>query len=261
MAEGRSRFDPPFRNDMHSPRAEDAEIVRAINNSRFSEGGRLRVFGLVHGHFLGDGKDSVVVAALRRVDSGFSPITLLFFNRDGGWQFREPEDFETVAYCRVVPVSVNKDVLLCQSDLVGPAGNYGRGQVDTNLYTVDFTRNPSASYFLHLEDTVATGQQCVAWASVKSLDIRALTVQVVVEYGRKQLPREQKALNEFRLRARKSNGSPFGFPVRLFNLDFKIEDGNVVPMESSMADYKYVTARWAERQPGTCSASSGTKYR
>lgn len=173
IAEGRPRFDPPFQNDMRPPRVADGEIVRAINHSQLNEGGKTRLLGLVHGHFLGDGQDGVVVAALRRADSGFSPLTFLFFNGATGWRFKVLDDLETVAYCRVLPAGSSKDALLCQSDLVGPTGQYGKGEIDTNLYTVDFTRDPSASYFLHLKDTVAAGHRCVAWASVKSLDVRA----------------------------------------------------------------------------------------
>jgi hypothetical protein len=261
IGEGRPRFDLPFQNDMRPPRVEDAEIVRAINNPQLNEGGKTRLLGLVHGHFLGDGQDTVAVATLRLVNSGFSPQTFLFFNGANGWQSKVLEDLETVAYCRVLPVGSNKDALLCQSDLVGPTGQYGRGEIDTNLYSVDFTRNPSASYFLHLEDTVATGHRCVAWASVKSLDIRGSTVHVVVEYGRKQLPPEKNTQDEFRLRAMQSHGSPSGFATGLFNLDFRIADGSVVPMASSVADYRYVTARWAEDQTGICSASSGPERR
>ena len=259
--ESRPRFDPPFQNEMHPPRSEDAGIVRTMSSSKFSEGGKLRLFGLVHGHFLENGQDTVAVSAHRRVDSGSSPLTFLFFNGANGWRFQVPDDLEMVAYCRVLSVGADKDVLICQSDVVGPTGHHGNGEILTNLYTFDFTRDPSASYFLHLADTVATGNRCVAWARVKSLDIRASTVHVVVEYGRKQLSADQNTQYEFRLRAMQSHGSPSGFPTRLFNLDFRIAEGSVVPVESSVADYKYVTERWAEDKAGTCSASTGTEHR
>jgi hypothetical protein len=258
MGESRPRFDPPFQNDMRPPRVADRQIVKTINHSQLNEGGK--ILGLVHGHFLGDGQDSVAVAALRRVGSGFSPLTFLFFSGADGWRFKVPEDLETIAYCRVLAVGSNKDALLCQSDFV-PSGQYGKGEIDTNLYTVDFTRDPSVSYFLHLEDTVATGHRCVAWASVRSLDIRASTLHVVVEYGRKQLPLEQNAQHEFRLRAMRSHGSPSGFPTRFFSLDFRIADGSVAPMASSVADYKYVTAKWVEDEAGACSGLSGPERR
>jgi hypothetical protein len=259
--ERRPRFDPPFQNEIHPPRREDAEIVRIMSSSKFSEGGKLRLFGLVHGHFLGNGQDTVVVSAQRRVDSGFSPLTFLFFKGANGWRFQSQDYLEVVAYCRVLPVSADKDVLICQSDVVGPTGRYGDGEILTNLYTFDFTRDPSASYFLHLEDTVATGRQCLAWASVKSLDIRPSTVRVVVEYGRKQLAPDENTQREFRLRATQSYGSPSGFPTRLFNLDFRFAEGSVVPVPSSVVDYKYVTERWPEDKAGTCSASTGPEPR
>jgi hypothetical protein len=40
------------------------------------------------------------------------------------------------------------------------------GEVDTDLYTIDFTQDPVDSWFFHLSDTVATGSRCLSWVSV-----------------------------------------------------------------------------------------------
>lgn len=252
--EARPRFDPQFRNDIRAPRAEDAQIVQIVQGYKSDEVGELHVFGLVHGHFLGDGQETAVVAAGWQVQGGFSPVTFLVSKTEGTWRIERRETPETVAFCRVIPAGLSKDTLLCQSDLVGPAGRFGRGEVDTNLYSVDFTHDPSVSYLLHVEDTVTAGRQCVAWASVKAVEFSNETLRVLVEYGREQLPDGQKAQTIFKARAMRSDGSPRGFPKRPFSLDFRMGSSGFAIADRSRDDYAYVTARWADDQGQACAA-------
>jgi len=250
------RFDPPFKNELRRPRAEDAQIVQILKDYSDAEFGKPRLLGLVHGHFLGDGQETAVVAALWRLQEGFSPVTFLFSRGASGWQLQFRDTSETVSYCRVIPASAKKDMLLCQSDFVGATGHYGRGRVDTNLYTVDFSQESPVSYFLHIEDTVSTGGRCLSWASVKSVGFSDRLVQVLVEYGRKQLPADEAAREAFKKRAVRFVGSPPGFRFRLFKLEFRIGEAGLTPAEVSNGDYAYVTARWATDQATACSASN-----
>jgi hypothetical protein len=151
---------------------------------------------------------------------------------------------------------LEKDTLLCQSDLVGPVGRFGRGEIDTNLYSVDFTHDPSVSYLLHVEDTVTTGRQCVAWASVKAVEFSNETLRVLVEYGREQLPDEPRAQTDFKERAMRSDGSPRGFPKRSFSIEFRIGPPGFAIVDRSRGDYEYVTARWASDRGQACAARS-----
>jgi hypothetical protein len=250
----RQRFDPPFQNELHRPRAEDAQIVQILKDYRDGEFGKPRLLGLVHGHFLGDGKETAVVAAFWRLQTGFSPVTFLFSRGAGGWRIEFRDTSETVAYCRVIPAGASKDMLLCQSDFVGPTGRYGRGKVDTNLYSVDFTQPSPISYFLRLEDTVATASRCLSWANVKSVEYHTTSVRVLVEYGRKQLPQDERVREEFKKRAMRSQGSPHGFTSRVFNLEFSIGEAGLALADGSKADYDYVTARWSKDQGIACPA-------
>jgi hypothetical protein len=105
----------------------------------------------------------------------------------------------------------------------GPRCSIREREVDISLYSVDFTRDPSVSYLLlHLEDTVTTGRKCLACASVKAVEFGNETLRVLVEYGREQLPGEQKAQMVFKERAMRSNGSPLGFPKQPFILEFRM---------------------------------------
>ncbi len=257
VVDARPRFEPQFRNDIRVPHSEDAQIVQIVHSYKRGEVEELHVFGLVHGHFLGDGQETAVVAAGWQVQGGFSPVTFLVSKAEGAWRIERPEISETLAFCRVIPAGMEKDTLLCQSDLAGPIGRFGRGEVDTNLYSVDFTRDPSVSYLLHVEDTVTTGRQCVAWASVKAVEFSNETLRVLVEYGREQLPGEQKAQTDFKERAMRSDGSPRGFPKRPFSLEFIMGSSGFAIADRSRDDYAYVTARWASDQRQACAARSG----
>ena len=212
------------------------------------------MLGLVHGHFLGDERETAVVAVQWRLKEGLSPETFLFSRDPNGWRLELRDTSETIAYCRVIPANANKDLLLCQSEIIGPTGRYGRGRVDTNLFTVDFTQSEPVSYFLHLEDTVAAGSTCLSWASVKSLEFSREMVRVGVDYGRKQLPLDEGARIEFKKRAMQAQGSPRGFPFRLFTLEFKIGEAGLSLADTSTADYNYVTANWTKDASPPCSA-------
>ena len=243
-ADAQSRFYPAFPNDFHQPRAEDVQIVQLIGNLPRNP----QVVGLVHGHFLGDGKDAVVVTAAWEVQGGFEPIALVFSREASGWRLHLRDNSEITSYCRVLPLSARKDVLLCHS------GFEPNGKVYTNLYTIDFTRDVPVSYFLQLEDTVASGSRCLSWANVKSLGVHDGIVNVLVDYGRTQLPADETLQAEFRNRVLKSDRVPSGFPVRSFALDFTVSEGELRPTQHSKTDYDYVTAKWA-RNEAACSAA------
>jgi hypothetical protein len=114
----KSRFDPPFRNELHAPRSEDAGIVQTLQN--LGKGlGAPRRFALVHGHFLDGGTDAVVLTVFRPVPGGASPVTFVFSKDDTGWKLRYRSESFYVAACLVVPASALKDLLLCQSNYGG----------------------------------------------------------------------------------------------------------------------------------------------
>ncbi|HEX3743359.1 MAG TPA: hypothetical protein VHW09_05505 [Bryobacteraceae bacterium] len=238
----RSRFDPPFRNELHAPRAGDAQIVQFLKSHQGPE--TTGSFALVHGHFLGDGTENVVVATFWPAQGGEATVTSLFSKGTSGWKLEFRHDSLNVAYCRVVPVSSSKDILLCQTDYVGPTGHLGNGEVDTHLYTVDFTRDPADTWFLELRDTVRTGARCRSWASLKSVGLAHGSLHVLVEYGRNQLPPDGKSQA-----AVQHEGSPSGFPRRLYDLDFEVEPTGLVPAKGSQKDLDYITARW---EAGSC---------
>jgi len=75
-----SRFDPPFQNDLHAPRAEDAQIIQILKNCKNKHLGIPRWFGVVQGNFLDGGRETVVVAALRQAPAGASTVVFLFVN-------------------------------------------------------------------------------------------------------------------------------------------------------------------------------------
>jgi hypothetical protein len=250
-ADARSRFDPAFRNDLHPPRAADAEIVRLLRESKNGDSGPPDRLALVHGHFLDDGRENVVVATFSPIPGGDETRTLLFSKGAGGWTLRSRYEALNVAYCRVIPVSASKDILLCQTNFAGPSGRYGEAEVDTNLYAVDFTRDPADSWFFQLRDTVSTGARCLSWANAKSVNFGTGTLHVEVEYGRKQLPQGGKADSEFKKMAAEYRGSPPGFPHQLYDIEFRILPGEWVPAERSLKDFDFITAPW---EKGGCPA-------
>jgi hypothetical protein len=94
-----SRFDPHFRNGVHAPREEDAGIVQILR--KFAAGGGLakpRSFSLVHGHFLGDGTETVVATAYWRVPGGNSLATFLFSKDTSRWKLRSRDESLSAAF-------------------------------------------------------------------------------------------------------------------------------------------------------------------
>jgi hypothetical protein len=249
-----SRFDPTFRNDVHAPRTEDADVVRTLKNYEEKRLGNSR-FLLVHGHFLGDASDTAVVTALGRESAGDSPETFLLSKDTTGWKIRSHDASLNAAYCRVIPVSRQKDILLCQTNFVGPVGKYGNGEVDTNLYAIDFTQEPADSTVLQIRDTVTTGSRCLSWANLKSVEFRTGFLHLLVEYGRNRLPAVGTTPEQFRNLAVQSHGSPSGFPHRLYDIEFKLGPVAFSPIEGSKRDLDYVTERWDQEK--ACSASVG----
>jgi hypothetical protein len=249
-----SRFDPTFRNNIHAPRAEDADIVRTLKNYEDKRLGNSR-FLLVHGHFLDDARDTAVITALEHVSGGDSLETFLFSKDTTGWKMRSHDASLNAAYCRVIPVSRQKDILLCQTNFVGPIGQYGNGEVDTNLYAIDFTREPADSTVLQIRDTVTTGSRCLSWANLKSVEFRSGFLHLLVEYGRNRLPAVGTTPEQFRNLAVQSHGSPSGFPHRLYDIEFKLGPVMFSPVEGSKKDAEYVTERWDQGK--ACSASIG----
>jgi len=249
-----SRFDPTFRNDVHAPRTEDADVVRTLKNYEEKRLGNSR-FLLVHGHFLGDASDTAVVTALGRESAGDSLETFLLSKDTTGWKIRSHDASLNAAYCRVIPVSRQKDILLCQTNFVGPVGKYGNGEVDTNLYAIDFTREPADSTVLQIRDTVTTGSRCLSWANLKSVEFRTGFLHLLVEYGRNRLPALGTTPEQFRNLAVQSHGSPSGFPHRLYDIEFKLGPVAFSPVEGSKRDLDYVTERWDQEK--ACSASVG----
>jgi hypothetical protein len=249
-----SRFDPTFRNDVHAPRTEDADVVRTLKNYEEKRLGNSR-FLLVHGHFLGDASDTAVVTALGRESAGDSLETFLLSKDTTGWKIRSHDASLNAAYCRLIPVSRQKDILLCQTNFVGPVGKYGNGEVDTNLYAIDFTREPADSTVLRIRDTVTTGSRCLSWANLKSVEFRAGFLHLLVEYGRNRLPAVGMTPEQFRNLAVQSHGSPSGFPHRLYDIEFKLGPVAFSPVEDSKRDLDYVTERWDQEK--ACSASVG----
>jgi hypothetical protein len=55
---GAAKLDPPFKSEMHEPRAEDAGVIRALRGVDPETH-----FLLIHGHFVGGGKETVVAVA------------------------------------------------------------------------------------------------------------------------------------------------------------------------------------------------------
>jgi hypothetical protein len=250
----KSRFDPPFRNEVHAPRAEDAGIVQALQISEKDLGDPNR-FALVHGHFLDSGTDAAVVTAFRPASRGESPTTFVLSKDETGWRVRHRNESFLAAYCRVVPVSALKDLLLCQSNYVGLTGDYGNGPVSSSLYTLNFTPQPEDSWFLTIKDTVKAGSRCLVWANLKSVEFRGKSLHVLVEYGRNRLPADGKTVEEFGGRARGAHGNPAAFPHELYDIEFKLDAEGFYPAAASKNDFDYVTAPW-DRE-GTCSVSPG----
>lgn len=244
-----SRFDPPFPNDLHAPRTEDAQIIRILKNYKDHHLGAPRSFSVVHGNFLGRGAETVVVAAAWQLPEGASPAVFLFVKGARGWQLESHYGSLNAAYCRVISVSSNKDILLCQSDYVGPARRYGQGEVDTDLYAVDFTREPVDSEVLHLRDTVTTGSGCLSWASVKSVEFRNGSLHVLVDYGRKSIA-DRGAREELRSRAIQAQGSPAGFAHQLYDIEFRLREQALAPVEQQVIDY--VKAPWEAGRGRSC---------
>jgi hypothetical protein len=123
----RSRFDPPFRNEVHAPRTEDAAIVQILRIADGRPPGKARLL-LAKGHFLDGGNETVVATALWRVSGGDSLATFLFSKDASGWKLRSHDYALNAAYCRVLPVTAGKDVLLCQTNDAGLMGRYGKGR-------------------------------------------------------------------------------------------------------------------------------------
>ena len=130
-----------------------------------------------------------------------------------------------------------------------------KGEVDTHLYTIDFTREPADSHFLKIRDTVTTGSQCLSWASLKSVELKNGSLHVVVDYGRDRLSSAGKIQDEFKNRAMQSRGSPSGFPHQLYDIEFRFGPAGLSLVEASKSDFEYVTAKWEVDQGQTCSAS------
>jgi hypothetical protein len=162
------------------------------------------------------------------------------------------DDSIDLGYCRSIPASATKDVLICQMEFAGPTGRYGTGEVDTNLYVVDFTRQPPDNWFLTLKDTVSAGGKCLAWASVDSLDFKDGSLHVRVEYGRRRLSDDEPE-NQSRNRAMQARGSPAGFPHQLYDLQFNLGPEGFSPAESAKEDFAYVTAPWGGKADQDCS--------
>ncbi|HLK67574.1 MAG TPA: hypothetical protein VKU19_29255 [Bryobacteraceae bacterium] len=235
--DGPARFVPPFQSGLHVPGDEDAEIVHLIKSGSVA---RLQPDSivLVHGRFLGDGKESVVAAGMREVSDGSAAVTLLFSKEGAHWRLRSRDDSADVAPCRVVPASPAKDVLLCQSEYdAGSAATAGVGEVDIDFYTVDFTLDPADYTFLHLRDTSGTTAKCRSSASVESADLQDGILHVVIRYGRNQLP---------------SGALSTEFSMRRYDLVFRLEKERMVPMERSDSDVEYVTAKWEEKMGKGC---------
>lgn len=139
---------------------------------------------------------------------------------------------------------------------VGLGGRYGEGEVDTRLYAVDFTQDPEDSWFLDLRDTVSTGARCLSWASARSVTFGVGSLHVQVEYGRKQLRPSGEADTEFKRLAAQYQGSPPGFPHRLYEIEFRMLRDKVVPAERTKEDFDFITAHW-ERDSCPAGKSSG----
>jgi hypothetical protein len=199
---------------------------------------------LVHGHFLNIGKESAVVVAFWHESGGDSMATFLFSKETSGWSLHSRYDSLNVAYCRVFRVSAKSDTLICQTNYAGPSGQYGTGEIHTNLYAVDFTKSPDDSWFLDLRDTVSSGAQCLSWANVKSLRFADDSLHTQIEYGRMVLPPDQKAQNKYRKRAEQFRGSPPDFPHRLYEIEFRVFDGKLAPADGSKKNIAFVTSHW-----------------
>lgn len=227
-----SRFSPPFRSDVHLPNGRDSAIIRILRNSIAASDASKTAFGLVHGHFLGDGTDAVAATEFRHVSTGDAVTTFLLSNVAGAMKLLRRDDSLNAAYCRVLSVSIDKDVLLCQANFV----NARPGELGTNLYAIDFTQEPPDSWFLELRDTVDSRSQCRAWANLKSVDWRNGLLDVVVEYGR-------------------STATARVFPRQLYHVDFRFGPTGFYTTEESSADFDYVTARWEGGRGQACSSA------
>ncbi|QOY88772.1 hypothetical protein [Paludibaculum fermentans] len=243
-----SRFDPPFRNDVHAARPEDAGIVQIVGRQGNKAAVEAEV-SLVHGHFFGGGRDAVVAMQFLPVPNGYSPANYVFSRGSGGWALRFRNDLLNAAYCRLIPTSAKKDILLCQTNFVGV-----EGVVDTNLYTLDFTRTPPDSeFFLQLRDTVGRGAGCLTWASLKSADYQEGTLHLVVEYGRNRLPAAGKLQGEPRNRAVQPEERPAGFPRQLYDLEFRLGSEGFALAGRSEKNFRYVTEPWDAGPDNGCS--------
>ncbi len=230
---GRSRFDSTFANDVHAPRASDADVLRTLTRYKNDQ------WLIVYGKFFGDGSRAAVVTGLKHASNADSLTTLLMYKEADGWKVRSEDDALNAAYCRVVPITSDKDILLCQTNHV--RNSNGGGSVDTNLYTLDFTREPPDSFFLQLRDTVGTSSSCRTWANLLgSIDVTGPSLHLSIEYGRRGSAIEPR-------------GNPSNFSRTRFQLRFVLGPGGFSPAEGSMRDYRYVTERWD--RTGACSTA------
>lgn len=243
-----TRFDPPFQNDLHAPRTEDAGIVEILGRHGIKAVGESQVL-LVHGRFLDSRHEAVIALTFLSVQNGYSPATFLFAKDNGGWNLRVRNDLLNPAYCRVISTSAGNDLLLCQTNFVGR-----KGVVETNLYTLDFTRNPPDSgFFLQLKDTVGLGSPCHTWANLKSVGFTRGVLHLVVEYGRSRLPEAVRLQREVRNRAVKMEGSTPAFPRQLYDLEFKLGPAGFSTLGSSEKSFHYVTELWDAAPGSGCS--------
>jgi hypothetical protein len=227
-----SHFDRPFQNEMHAPRAEDADIVRILTNKE-DKHLRRADFLVVHGHFCGDGTQAAIVTAYWHASQDDSTATFLFSKETGGWTLKSREHWNRgdPSYCRVVPASPVKDVLLCQTIYAGNVARYDRDEVDTNLDIADYSETPLNYYVLQLRDTVASGTQYLTWANLKSVAFQSGLLHAGVEYGRKQVPPH-------------SHASRSAFPHQLYKLDFELGPKGFSPTEGTYKDFQHVTEFW-----------------
>jgi hypothetical protein len=103
---GRSRFDPTFANDVHAPRASDTDVLRTLTRYKNDQ------WLIVYGKFFGDGSRAAVVTGLKHASNADSLTTLLMYKEADGWKVRSEDDALNAAYCRVVPITSDKDILL-----------------------------------------------------------------------------------------------------------------------------------------------------
>jgi hypothetical protein len=218
---GAAKLDPPFKSEMHEPRAEDAGVIRALRGVDPETH-----FLLIHGHFVGGGKETVVAVALRPVQGGDEVSTILLLKSATGWKPGRRDYQLSAAYCRSLQVSAQKDLLLCWN-------NFSHGSVlDENLYALDFSQEPSDSWFFQVRDTTAAASPCRTWAALKSVNFDGV-LHVAIDYGR-------------------TSSLAVTVPHHLYRIDFELGAAGFSPTEPSKKNFNSIMARWEEQ---TCSAS------